>query len=195
VPTGVAIRDARRQLFDAADRILLRDGPDALTSRAVTTEAGVAKGVLHRHFTDFDDFLAQLVLDRADLLIGQAADLRNSAGTGSVVGHLADALTAMFQPVAVSIVALLIFRDDLRARLRQTWPTGVPLLTEAVRMTATYLRAEQAEGRIAAEADIDSLALTLIGAAHLLFADRTGAPPSPDAVRKMVTTVTGAVLI
>jgi AcrR family transcriptional regulator len=195
VPTGVAIRDARRQLFDAADRILLRDGPDALTSRAVTTEAGVAKGVLHRHFTDFDDFLAQLVLDRADLLIGQAADLRNSAGTGSVVGHLADALTAMFQPVAVSIVALLIFRDDLRARLRQTWPTGVPLLTEAVRMTATYLRAEQAEGRIAAEADIDSLALTLIGAAHLQFADRTGAPPSPDAVRKMVTTVIGAVLI
>jgi AcrR family transcriptional regulator len=195
VPTGVAIRDARRQLFDAADRILLRDGPDALTSRAVTTEAGVAKGVLHRHFTDFDDFLAQLVLDRADLLIGQAADLRNSAGTGSVVGHLADALTAMFQPVAVSIVALLIFRDDLRARLRQTWPAGVPLLTEAVMMTDTYLRAEQAEGRIAIEADIGSLALTLIGAAHLLFADRTGAPPAAEAVRKTVTTVISTVLI
>ena len=33
VPTGVAIRDARRQLFDAAERVLLRDGPSALTSR------------------------------------------------------------------------------------------------------------------------------------------------------------------
>jgi AcrR family transcriptional regulator len=195
VPTGVAIRDARRQLFDAADRILLRDGPDALTSRAVTTEAGVAKGVLHRHFTDFDDFLAQFVLDRADLLITQAASLRSSAGTATVVANLAEALTTVFQSVAVSIVALLIFRDGLRARLRQTWPTGVPLLTEAVSMTETYLRAEQAERRIAPDADIASLALTLIGAAHLLFADRTGAPPSPAGVRKMITTVIGGVLV
>src|SRR2546423_14869836 len=64
VPTGVAIRDPRQQLFDAAERILLRAGPSALTSRAVTAEAGCAKGVLHRHFADFDAFLAELVLDR-----------------------------------------------------------------------------------------------------------------------------------
>ena len=64
MPTGVAIRDARAQLFDAAERIMLRGGPNALTSRAVTTEAGVAKGVLHRHFADFDTFLAELVEDR-----------------------------------------------------------------------------------------------------------------------------------
>jgi AcrR family transcriptional regulator len=64
VPTGVALRDVREQLFDAAERVLLRDGPRALTSRAVTTEAGVAKGVLHRHFADFDAFLAALVEDR-----------------------------------------------------------------------------------------------------------------------------------
>jgi len=49
VPTGVAIRDPRGQLFDAAERVLLRDGLSGLTSRAVTTEAGVAKGVLHLH--------------------------------------------------------------------------------------------------------------------------------------------------
>nr|MDQ6938034.1 TetR family transcriptional regulator [Actinomycetota bacterium] len=54
MPTGVALRDAREQLFHAAERVLLRAGPNALTSRAVTTEAGVAKGVLHRHFADFD---------------------------------------------------------------------------------------------------------------------------------------------
>ncbi len=60
MPTGVALRDAREQMFAAAERILLRDGPQALTSRAVTAEAGVAKGVLHRHFADFDAFLAEL---------------------------------------------------------------------------------------------------------------------------------------
>jgi len=56
MPTGVAIRDVRAQLFDAAERVLRRDGPSGLTSRAVTAEAGVAKGVLHRHFDDFDAF-------------------------------------------------------------------------------------------------------------------------------------------
>src|SRR5690348_543872 len=38
MPTGVAIRDPRGQLFDAAERVLLRDGPGGLTSRAVTME-------------------------------------------------------------------------------------------------------------------------------------------------------------
>ena len=37
MPTGVALRDAREQMFAAAERILLRAGPHALTSRAVTT--------------------------------------------------------------------------------------------------------------------------------------------------------------
>ena len=44
-------------------------------------------------------------------------------------------------------------------------------------------------GRIAEDADIDTLAPTLIGAGHLLFADRKGAPPDAAAIGKMVTTV------
>ena len=193
MPTGVAIRDVRDQLFDAAERILLRDGPNALTTRAVTAEAGCANGVLHRHFADFDAFLAELVLDRIDRLSPQAAALRESAGTGTVTGNLADALTALFGPVAVAIVALVTFRDELRARLRQARPTGVPVLTEAAVMIASYLTTERGLGRIAADADVDTLAPTLIGAGHLLFADRKGAPPTADAVRKMVTTVIAGV--
>src|ERR1041384_7727088 len=111
VPAGVALRDAREQMFAAAERILLREGPHALTSRAVTAEAGVAKGVLHRHFHD-------------------------SAGTGTVAGNLTSVLTDLFSSVAVAIVALITFRDDLRARLRATTPRGVPLLTEAGAMIA-----------------------------------------------------------
>jgi AcrR family transcriptional regulator len=193
MPTGLAIRDAREQLFAAADRVLLRDGPAALTSRAVTTEAGVAKGVLHRHFDDFDAFLAEFVLDRVERMDAQAAALREAAGTGTVVGNLADALTALFGSVAVAIVALVTFRDELRARLRRDWPAGVPVLTEAAIMIAAYLTAERDLGRIAADADVDTLAPTLIGAGHLLFADRTGTPPDAAAVHRMVATVVGGV--
>ncbi len=191
MPTGVAIRDVRGQLFDAAERVLLRDGPSALTSRAVTEEAGVAKGVLHRHFDDFDDFLAEYVRDRAARMDAETAALRETAGSGTVVANLADALTALFGSAAVAMVALVTFRDELRRRLRRTWPAGVPILTEAVGLVAAYLAAERDLGRIAADAEIDALAPTLIGTAHLLFADRRNAPPAPEAVRRAVAAVVG----
>ncbi len=194
MPTGVAIRDVREQLFGAADRVLLRAGPSALTSRAVTDEAGCAKGVLHRHFTDFDDFLAEFVLDRAGRMAPQAAALRETAGIGDIVDNLAEAVTALFGSVAVAIVALITFRDELRKRLRHTWPAGVPVLTDAAIMIGAYLAAERDLGRIAAGADPDTLAAMVIGSGHLLFADRTGAPPTAGDVRKMVRSVVSGVV-
>jgi AcrR family transcriptional regulator len=194
VPTGVAIRDVRQQLFAAAERVLLRDGPSGLTSRAVTTEAGCAKGVLHRHFADFDAFLAELVLDRIDEVGRQSAALLASAGTGTVTGNLTGALTDQFGSVAVKIVSLLIFRDDLRARLRETIPSGVPVATEVAAMVSAYLAAERDLGRIAAGADIGTLALTLVGTAHLLAADGESAQPDPEAVAAMVAAVLDGVL-
>jgi AcrR family transcriptional regulator len=191
----VHIRDVREQLVDAAERVLLRDGPNALTSRAVTAEAGFAKGVLHRHFSDFDGFLAELVLDRIRRIDDHAATLRDSAGTGTVADTLTDTLTTVFSSVAVAIVALVTFRDDLRVRLREArTTTGVPILTEATAMVASYLTAERDLGRVAADADVDTLAPTLIGAAHLRFADRQDPPPRPGTVGTVVTTMLGRVL-
>jgi AcrR family transcriptional regulator len=194
MPTGVAIRDPREQLFDAAERILLRAGPNGLTSRAVTTEAGFAKGVLHRHFDDFDAFLAELVLDRIGRLDYGASALRDSAGTGTIADNLTRALIDLFGPVAVAIVGLVTFRDGLRARLRQAGLAGVPLLAQGAEMIASYLAAERDLGRIAAGADVDTLALTLIGSAHLLCAGREGVPPDAEAVRKVVITVSAGVV-
>jgi AcrR family transcriptional regulator len=188
VPTGVALRDAREQLFDAAERVLLRDGPSGLTSRAVTTEAGCAKGVLHRHFADFDDFLAELVRDRIARVDDQAAALRAAAGSGTVAGNLTAALTALFATVAVAMVGLVTSRHELLARLRATTPRGIPVLTEATAMIAAYLTAERDAGRIAPGADVNTLAPTLVGAAHLLFAGRPDPPPQSE-VHDVVSTV------
>jgi len=189
VPTGIAIRDARQQLFDAAERVLLRDGPSALTSRSVTSEAGVAKGVLHRHFADFDDFLAELALSRVTRIASQADGLRAAAGTGTVTGNLAAALPSLFTPEILALVRLVTARDDLRARLRAATGSRIPLLSESTAMVAGYLTAERDRGRLTPAADIATLAPTLIGAAHLLFTDTDGGAPDPAAIARTVAAV------
>ena len=187
-PTGKPLRDVREQLFAAAERVLRRDGPTALTSRAVTTEAGCAKGVLHRHFSDFDGFLAELITDRIFHVEKQTGALVARAGERTVVANLTDALGALFGPLTVAVIGLVIFRDGLRDRLRRQRPGGLPLLTEAVAGIADYLTAETTAGRVASETDVSALAANLVGTAHLLYADRTAPPPARSAVERAVAT-------
>lgn len=194
MPTGVALSDARRQLFDAAERVLLRDGVEGLTSRAVTTEAGCAKGVLHRHFADFDDFLAELVRDRAEWIGQRDAELRAAAGTGRVVENLGTALGDVFTTIVVSVLGLTITRDEMRRRLRRDGSSGLPMVREIVRMVAGYLQTEAGIGRVSADADIETLAPTLVGAAHLRFADREADLPSDEELFRVVRTVLGTAL-
>lgn len=185
MPTGVPIRDLREQLFDAAERVLLRDGPDALTSRAVTTEAGVAKGILYRYFLDFDAFLAAFVLSHIERLDARSSELRASAGTGDVDDNVAAALADVLDPTATQIVSLVCSRHRLLERLRLTTPVGIPLLAEITQMIATYLTAERGLGRIALEADVDTVAVMLVGGAHLLTAPEETA--TVDSVGELVT--------
>lgn len=190
MPTGVQLRDARRQLFDAAERVLLRDGASALTSRAVTDEAGCAKGVLHRHFTDFDAFLTDLVLDRAARLEASTTRLRESVGSATIVENLTVALAEFFGPVPAAIVPLITFRDGLRTRLRQATPGGgIAILGQATSAISAYLAAERNLGRIRTAADLDSLTLSLVGGGHLLTTAQEPGPPSHDEVERLVAAV------
>jgi AcrR family transcriptional regulator len=186
------MHDAQQQLFDAAERVLLRDGPNALTSRAVTAEAGVAKGLVHRHFADFDAFLAELVLDRVIRLETQTTALLDSAGTGTVADNLTDALVELFSPIAVAIVGLIISRDNLRIRLREAGTARIPLLGEGTAMIRAYLTAERDLGRLADDIDVRTIAPTLIGAVHLLCTEQETAPPDSAEVNKIVSTVIGS---
>jgi hypothetical protein len=61
-------------------------------------------------------------------------------------------------------------------------------------MIASYLTLERDLGRIAADADVDTLAPMLIRTGHLLFAGRDGAPPEPGAVAKIVAAAIASVV-
>ena len=144
---------------------------------------------MHRHFADFDTFLVELVRDRTARLDAPARALSDAAGTGRVVDNLSHTLTAVFTPLAVAMVALVITRDGLRARLREAGVSRFPLIAEGSAMVTAYLTAEQARGRVAATADISTLSHTLIGSVHLLFTDQDDGPPGTEELRKVITGV------
>jgi AcrR family transcriptional regulator len=189
MPTGVALRDARSQLLAAGERVLLRDGPAGLTSRTVTEEAGVAKGVLHRHFADFDDFLAALVRERIAQVEALSADLGEHVGSGTVTGNLSAALFRLFDPLGLALVRLVIARDEPRARLQGAARQGIPTLTEAVAGLTDYLAAEQRAGRLVPGALPLALAQALIGTGHLMFAGERGGLPDESAVHEVVAAI------
>ena len=178
-PRGVAIHEARDQLFLAADRVLAKEGPDGLTSRAITQEAGVANGLLFNHFGDLDGFLVQLILDRARRTAEQAWRLVPRAGTGTVAGNLADAAAAVLQSGAFATATLVLSRPSLVTRLRQHAAGAPTPLDDIQEAFAAYLDAEQKLGRIAVNADTEALALTLTGTLHHIFLKGQAGTPSP----------------
>ena len=179
LPRGVAIHEAREQLFLAAERVLAREGPDGLTSRAITQEAGVANGLLFNHFGDLDGFLVQLILDRARRTAEQAWRLVPRAGTATVAGNLADAAAAVLRSGAFATAALVLSRPSLMARLQQQ-AAGAPTPLDDIQAAfAAYLDAEQKLGRITANADTETLALTLTGTLHHIFLTGQAGTPSP----------------
>lgn len=194
MPTGVALRDPRAQLFAAAKRVLVRDGGNGLTSRAVTEEAGVAKGVLHRHFADFDAFLAEFVRDHVQRQHAELSQVADAAGSATVVATLAAMLTAIFTPVTLGLIGIVVSRDGVRDRLRETTGQGLPIMAEAASEVSSYLATQRKAGAVTAAADPDTVAMTLIGTTHLLFAGELGGLPDTSAVEEVVEAIVVGIL-
>jgi AcrR family transcriptional regulator len=188
-PRGVAFPEIKEQLFQAAERVLVRDGPGGLRGRAITQEAGVATGLLYNHFADLDEFLAELILDRGHRAASGVARLRSRAGEGSVTGNLTEAALSFASKVPL-FANLIRSRPALGTRLQTAHSAGVPILAEIEAAFAAYLDAEKHLGRIAADTDTQSLALAVIGTVHHLVAtDRADGPDLDRRVHQIIATL------
>ena len=183
---GVAIPEVREQLLAAADRVLARDGPAGLTTRAVTAEAGVANGMMHRHFRDLDEFLTSFVASRLAVIADNAAALPGRAGDGTVTGNLTEATVAVFGISAQALMSLVAAKPELGAALEHAAGRAGGL-GDIERHFAAYLDAEKKLGRIGPGADTETLAFTLLGTVHHLILTRRGdAPGLGRQVRRIV---------
>jgi len=183
MPTGRALPDARNMLLDAGRRVLSAHGAAALTSRSVTEASGVAKGVLHRHFEDFDDYVAALVIDETRRIRGIEPRVGDSA-----TAAVADVIEQVFTPTMLALVGLVLGRDGVRRRVGDDSP-GIPLLGDATAAVADVLAAGREVGWIRADADVPVLALAVTGSAYLLSAGASGALADQGAVREFVGSI------
>jgi AcrR family transcriptional regulator len=195
MPRGVAIPELREQLFRAAERLLARDGPNGLSSRAITAEAGCAKGILHNHFADLDGFLAEFVLDRFRLAAQDAAKLPALAGQASVEKNLTEAAVSLFGSNALALAGVVMSRPSLMLRIREmSAQPGTPKLPDLEPVFTAYLDEEKKLGRVAAHADTEAISQALIATAHHLFIiDRTSAADLPGQLRRVVDVLVAGV--
>jgi AcrR family transcriptional regulator len=188
-PRGVTIPELRERLYQAAERVLVREGPGGLSGRAITKEAGVATGLLYNHFAELDEFLAELILDRGRQAAAGLAWLGSRAGEGTVIENLTEAALSFGSRVPI-FAGLVRSRPALAGRLHSALASEAPVLGEIEAAFAAYLEAEKELGRIAAEADTRTLALAIIGTVHhLLLTDRAEGPDLHGLVRQIIATL------
>jgi AcrR family transcriptional regulator len=186
-PRGVAIPDLRERLFDAAERVLAREGPAALTSRAITTEAGCAKGVLHTHFDGLDAFIAELVLDRFARTARQAEQIPARAGQSTVADNLVTITLTLLDSPHPIVVGLAMTHPGASLRIRQALEAGAPGFTAIQDAITAYLDAEQRLGRLADHTDTATVALALVGTLHhLLMTSWAGASDPHEQAKRLV---------
>ncbi|MGW7054763.1 TetR/AcrR family transcriptional regulator [Streptomyces sp. NPDC054887] len=191
-PRGVAIPDLRERLFAAAERVVARDGAGALTSRAVTEEAGCGKGVLHTHFAGLDAFVAELVLDRFAATARRTETLPARAGQDTVAHNLLSAALTLLNSLDPGVVGLALTMPGASSHTRRAWEEGAPGFGVIEAAVAAYLAAEQNLGRVSADTDTAAAALAFVGTLHHLLMTRAPGSPSPeDRVERLVTLLVG----
>lgn len=174
MPRGVAIPELRENLFAATERLLLRDGPGALSSRAITHEAGCAKGVLHNHFADLDGFLAEFAVEQFSRALAGIAELQGLAGQATVAQNLGAAADTLLASPVLAVHTVVSLRPSLAERLRKSRGHRSPNLGDLEKVFAAYLEEEKNLGRIPPRADCGAIALALVATIHRILMTNQG---------------------
>lgn len=189
-----ALRDSETQtlrdhLIDTVAALLAAGEGGSLTVREIARAGGVADGVLYNHFADKEELLAH-ALHRHVGTVMAAAHRLPEAGSGTVEENLRTFVRGGLGILTRVTPAFARFlgQPEVLVRIHALFAgeDGPPLTLPT--LLADYLRAEQALGRIAADADPDAAATLIIGACHdltlprLLFSAHGRDVEVPDSV-------------
>lgn len=181
----------RASLVDHAQRLVDREGPAALTMRALAQEAGCALGLPYKVFADRQELVMELVHASFDAVRRTGDELLGRAGSGSVAGNLAWFAEWLLDSPGVALAQHVISDEALaQAAVAHFHASGTgPTMLETI--LSSYLTAEQRAGRVARDVDVDAFGFVLAGAIHHLVVMGDGYPrPSKRRLAQILAAIT-----
>jgi AcrR family transcriptional regulator len=188
MPKIVNHEERREEVVDAARRVILREGIDAATTRAIAKEAGYSNGVLTHYFADKDDILLSALRSSHRRIVHRLKDkLIGRTGLDALREVLLDnlpldderaqetALEVGFWSRSLAVGTLLDTQREEGAELRY--------------LVRTLLEAAEAAGEIATGEDLDDVAERLLALVdglsvhRLLYPDRL----SPETLQRLMS--------
>jgi AcrR family transcriptional regulator len=162
VGPGDVDRSTRARLLDASFELLVRDGYQATTVKAVADRAGLTTGAIYANFVNKQELFGAALLDRwieaHHRLLDSAAE-RGPSSTGPLLAHFVAHFAAEPSPEHQLLTevtgALMREADPGSSPLRR----GVAMLEEAVRVT---VERGKAAGLVSPDLDTDALVYVLV---------------------------------
>lgn len=170
-PGGTARgRATRARLLQGTRDVVAEVGYAHATTKAIAQAAGVAEGTIYRHFPDKISLFLAAATEAGEPVLESLSHLPARAGTGTVAGNLAQTLTSLasLREQVLPLEAAMLTDPELSAqRARALAPAAAsdkyapPRPHDAI---AEYLAAEQHLGRVRADLDPQSAAVTILSA-------------------------------
>ncbi|MES9519132.1 TetR/AcrR family transcriptional regulator [Streptomyces capoamus] len=195
-------KPARVRILDAAHELMLTVGLARATTKEIARAAGCSEAALYKYFDTKEELFVRVLTERLPRL----TSLLDSLAAGAGGGTLEDNLTliarraALFYEQSFPIAASLYAETQLKRRhddALRSLGSGPHLPIQGV---DAYLRAEQAAGRVRADADTYAAASLLLGAcaqrAFAYDATETGErPPVDDFAARLARTLLGGISV
>ncbi|MGW8063582.1 TetR/AcrR family transcriptional regulator [Streptomyces ziwulingensis] len=159
-------KPARERILDAAHELMLTVGLTRATTKEIAKGAGCSEAALYKHFASKEELFIRVLTERLPRLTPLLRGLATEPGRAPLEENLTEIArqAALFYEQSFPIGASLYARTELKRRhddAMRELGTGPHLPIEGL---DAYLRAEQAAGRLRADADTFAAASLLMGA-------------------------------
>lgn len=195
-------KPARVRILDAAHELMLTVGLARTTTKEIARAADCSEAALYKYFASKEELFVRVLAERLPRLTPLLAGLAAEPGQGTLEGNLTGIArqAALFYEQSFPIAASLYAEPQLKRRHDDALRALGAGPHRPIQDLDAYLRAEQALGRVRAEADTFAAASLLLGAcAQRAFAyDMTGTgerPPVDAFAARLARTLLGGISV
>jgi AcrR family transcriptional regulator len=140
----------RKQILQAAEKLILANGLSGVTTRQISREVGCSEGALYVHFKGRLELLLAVLEESLPSMLGPLQTLQQRVGRGSPQTNLTMALGGIFRfhQRATPLVAGLFAEPQLLSNYRASLARQGKGPHLSLKVLENYIAAEQRLGRI-----------------------------------------------